>query len=252
MKKVISIALALVLTAVLLPIGVPQNANASAPNLNSASTWAREGIIEAVAKGFVPAEIQGNYTNVITRAEFCRMAIRWVEYAAGTNINAVLAAKGLSRDQNAFSDTRDSDILAAYALGITSGAGGGRFAPNGQFNREQAATMIMNTCSAIGIDVSNPPASDFTDMNTAASWAVDGINFVRANGIMSGSGNRFAPKATYTREQSITTFNNIDLVRYGIFDGDLPSEGSSGYDEYGYFDDNIDYEYYGDDPSGIV
>ena len=165
-----------------------------------------------LGKGFVPADIQSNYTNVITRQEFCRMAVKWVEYATGKSIDAVLSERGLSRDPNAFSDTNDPDILAAFALGITSGTGGGRFTPDGQFSREQAATMIMNTCKVVGANVLNPPTSNFTDLNVASSWAVDGINFVRANGIMQGTVTdppTFSPKTNYTREQSIITFNNI-------------------------------------------
>lgn len=178
--------------------------------LDSANTWAHEGITSALEKGFVPTEIQNNYTNVITRLEFCRMAVKWVEYATGKNIDTVLSEQGKSRDTNAFTDTNDPDILAAFALGITNGTGNNQFTPNGQFSREQAATMIMNTCGAIGRDVSNLPTSDFVDLGAAETWAVDGINFVQANGIMQGTGDSiFDPKATYTREQSIITFDNI-------------------------------------------
>jgi hypothetical protein len=71
--------------------------------------------------------------------------------------------------------------------------------------------MIMNTCKVIGANVDNPPLSDFTDLGSASSWARNAINFVRANGIMQGSGNdNFSPKAPYSREQSIITFNNIN------------------------------------------
>jgi hypothetical protein len=138
------------------------------------------------------------------------MAVQWVEYATGKSIDEVLAEQGKSRDPNAFTDTSDPYILAAFALGITSGVGNNRFDPSGQFSRQQAAAMIMNTCRAAGADVSNPPASGFADMGSAAIWAVDGINFVRANGIMQGTGDgNFSPGAPYTREQSIITFNNI-------------------------------------------
>jgi len=179
--------------------------------INSASKWARDGITDAITKGFVPAEIQNNYTDIITRQEFCRMAVQWVEYATGKSIDSFLSEQGVSRDPNAFIDTNDPYILAAFALGITSGVGGNLFDPIGQFSREQAATMIMNTCRAIGVNVGNPPESGFSDMGSAASWALDGINFVRANGIMQGTGdNKFSPNSTYTREQSIITLNNID------------------------------------------
>jgi len=175
------------------------------------SSWALEGTMNAVDKGFVPDEIQNNFTNVITRQEFCRMAVKWVEYATGKNIDTVMSEKSVSRNPNAFTDTSDSYILAAFALGITNGTGDNQFTPNGQLSREQAATMITNTCRAIGTYVDNPPPSGFVDLGSAASWAVNGINFVRANGIMQGTGNdNFSPSAPYTREQSIITFNNIN------------------------------------------
>jgi hypothetical protein len=184
--------------------------------LDTASGWARTGIQEAVSKGFVLADIQGSYTKVITRQEFCRMAVKWVEYATGKSIDTVLAEKGLTRRQNAFQDTTNPDILAAYALGITSGTNtptadrSGTFSPNSEFSREQAATMIRNTCRAIGMDVDNPPSSGFTDTDAMSGWAVESINFCFANGIMNGTGNdRFDPKRLFTREQSIVMFNNI-------------------------------------------
>jgi len=177
---------------------------------NTASSWAREGITEAITKGFVPPDIQDDYTAVITREEFCRMAVRWVEFAMDKSIDEVLSGQGLSRSSIFFTDTNDPDILAAFALGITSGTGNGLFSPKNQFSREQAATMIMNTARAIGADTENVPVSDFTDLATAAAWAYQGINFVRAHSIMAGTGNyNFSPKALYTREQSIVTFNNI-------------------------------------------
>jgi transglutaminase-like putative cysteine protease len=195
--------------------GVNNNAErpeASPSGLDAAAAWAREGVAGAITKGFVPADIQGDYANVITRGEFCRMAVKFVEYKTGKAIGAILQEKGLSSAPGAFSDTNDPDILAAYALGVTSGTGGGKFSPDGQFTREQAATMLMNTCKALGMDADNPPASDFTDLGSASSWAVDGINFVRAKGVMSGTSTTesvFTPKTAYTRQESIVTFDRI-------------------------------------------
>ena len=226
-KKALSLALAFIMISVILPFA--ESPALAADSVDSASTWAREGITEALSKGFIPTDIQSNYTVVITRQEFCRMAVMWVEYATGKDIDSVLTEKGLTRNQNAFSDTKDPDILAAFALGITSGTAAptsmtpGTFTPNGEFSREQAATMIMNTCKAIGADVNNPPTADFNDLNTASSWALNGVNYVRANGIMQGTSTNppmFSPKTNYTREQSIITFNNINPI--GILDSNPP------------------------------
>lgn len=182
----------------------------SVPNLNTASWWAREGIQSAFEKGFVPADIQNNYTNIITRQEFCRMLIKCMEFNLGRDIDSILYEKGVFRNPYAFTDTNDPDILAAYALGIANGTGNNMFTPNGQFTREQAATMILNAYKAADMDVSNVMSAGFADIGTASSWAVEGISFVRHFGIMQGTGNnKFDPKATYTREQSIITLDNI-------------------------------------------
>ena len=189
---------------------------ASSGSLDSAAAWAVPHIESGLAKGFIPADIQGSYGANITRGEFCRMAVKWVEYALNKPIGVIVAERGLpERAGHTFSDTADASILAAYKLGVTGGsvapADGkpGQFNPSGQITRQEAAVMITNTCKAIGANVSNPPAADFGDMSAAASWAHPGISFVRANGIMSGSGGNFNPTGLYTRQESITTFNNI-------------------------------------------
>jgi hypothetical protein len=181
-----------------------------APGLSTASDWARGHIQAAFDKGFIPSDIQGRYTSTITRGEFCRMAVKWAEYATGKSIDTILTEQGLSRSPNPFTDTNDPAILAAFALGITAGTGPATFNPNGQFTREQAATMIMNTCRAVGANVNNPPAFGFADIGRASSWAVNGINFAGTNGIMSGTGEgNFSPARSYTRQESIIAFNNI-------------------------------------------
>jgi hypothetical protein len=178
--------------------------------LDTASTWAREGLTASIAKGFVPSDLQNNYQSVITRAEFCRLAVQWVEFKTGKSIDTVMAERGVSRNPNAFTDTNDQNILAAFALGITSGIGNNQFNPNGSFTREQAAGMILNVGKVVGMTTTNIPQSGFADMGEVLPFCVDGVNFVRANGIMGGTGgNNFGPKIPYTREQSILTFNNI-------------------------------------------
>ena len=139
-----------------------------------------------------------------------------MEYALDKSVADIVTERGISeRMEHTFNDTTDSSILAAYRLGITSGSVAptadkpGQFNPNGQFTRQEAATMIMNTCKAIGADVSNPPTSDFADLDKVASWARPGVNFVRANRIMSGDGTNFNPAGLYSRQESIITFNNI-------------------------------------------
>ncbi len=184
--------------------------NKSTPDLSTADEWAHDEIISAIDKGFVPEDLLSNYTATITRAEFCRMAIMYIEYASGKTLNDLLMEKDLQIDLNAFSDTEDPDILAAYALGITTGTGDRKFNPNGQFTREAAAGMIMNVHKALGYDVSSPPPCGFADADQISVWSKAGVDYCVSAGIMSGgSGNMFSPKGAYTRQASIVTFDNM-------------------------------------------
>ncbi|MCL2157929.1 MAG: S-layer homology domain-containing protein, partial [Oscillospiraceae bacterium] len=172
----------------------------------------------ALKKGFVPSDIRGDFKAVITRAQFCRMAVMWLEYATDKKIETLLAQKSLKINPSAFSDTQDSYILAAYALGITSGtrapgtSSPGLFTPNGNFTREQAATMVLNTVRAYGANTTGFPEAKYADIDKASNWAIEGINFCYAKKIMVGTSENppmFSPQQTYTREQAIITFDNI-------------------------------------------
>jgi hypothetical protein len=191
------------------------DASVTAPNIGTASAWAVEHINAAHAKGFIPTNIQNNYTQNITRAEFAQLAVKWLEYVLDKNIGTILSERGLTIRQDAFTDTTDSAILAAFALDIINGTSpptattSGVFTSNGELTREQAATMLLRACRAAGMDVSNTASSGLGDIDSAASWAVDAVNFVFNQRIMTGSNNMFSPKGAFTREQSIITFNNI-------------------------------------------
>jgi len=189
-----------------------------APNLETASKWARIEIDSAFNRGFVPDYIQGNYTRVITRQEFCCMAVMFIEFALEKDIDTILSEQDRTCDSNAFLDTSNPYILAAFVLGITNGTRAptetqpGIFTPDGQFSRQEAATMLMRVCGVIGMKTNSPPISDFVDMNDAASWAHEGINFVYAKGIMNGTSATtptFNPKGTFTRQESIVTLNRM-------------------------------------------
>jgi len=188
-----------------------------APNLDTADTWAQAEITSAVSKGFVPTELQNNYKNVISREQFCQMAVMYLEYATGKKIDTILSGKGLTVDPDAFADTKNEYILAAYALGITNGsgkneAGADVFVPKGSITREMAATMLTRLSKVLGKDTENAADAGYTDINEASDWAVNSINFCYANSVMNGTSQtplKFSPKETYTIQQSIATFDRM-------------------------------------------
>jgi hypothetical protein len=181
-----------------------------APNLHTADNWAHDHINEAFAKGFVPSDLLNNYRNNITRAGFIRLAMSWLRYSTGMTNEELLAEHGIPDYQDiTFSDTDNANVLAAAGLGITAGIGNGLFGVEMEFDREQAAIMLMKVCQIVG--TFNEETSDFgfADLN-AAQWMPDAINFVGNNGIMAGKGEgRFAPKDSFQVQESITVFNKM-------------------------------------------
>ncbi len=198
-------------------LGFLKNAYTTAPNLDTADSWAQAEITSAVNKGFVPTELQNNYKSVISREQFCQMAVMYLEYATGKEIGTILSEKGLAIDSDAFADTKNEYILAAYALGITNGsgkneAGADVFAPKGSITREMAATMLTRLSKVLGKDTENAVDAGYTDINEASNWAVNSINFCYANSVMNGTSQtplKFSPKETYTIQQSIATFDRM-------------------------------------------
>jgi len=168
---------------------------ATTPNLTAASSWAREGISEALALDLVPQPLQNYYTNNITRAEFTAIAVLLYETITGTEITGRVT----------FNDTADINIQKAAYLGIITGTGNNNFSPNMPFNREQAAVIISRLAEAIGQPL---PTQDttFADNAEISSWAIVQVGQAQAAEIMGGVGsNRFNPQGPFTREQSIIT-----------------------------------------------
>ena len=168
------------------------------------SAWATEQISAAVEAGIVPAFLQSKYLQATTRAEFCALAVALYETATGEEISERLQ----------FNDTSDINVQKMGALGVVAGVGDGNFAPDQKLTREQAATMLSRLANAIEKPLTEQAAT-FSDNSEISSWAADAVGQMQATGIMGGVGNNtFAPKADYTREQSIATMMRLfDIVK---------------------------------------
>ena len=158
------------------------------------SYWAVEQVNVAIGKNLVPQNLQSRYTQAITRAEYCALAVALYE-----NIKSEIDGR------ITFSDTNDVNVQKAAAIGVVTGVGNNMFAPNDSLTREQAATMLSRLANALGKPLPKRAAA-FADNNSIASWAMEAVGQVQAEGIMTGVGDsRFAPQGSYTREQSILT-----------------------------------------------
>ena len=131
----------------------------------------------------------------ITREEFCELAVLLYEKVTDTAASPA--------PSNPFTDTTNSQILKAYALGITTGTSTTTFSPKTLINREQCAAMLFRAIKAIApaADYSVAGIKDFPDQKDISSWAVDATKYMSKLGIIKGdaSGN-FMPKATTTAQ----------------------------------------------------
>lgn len=169
------------------------------------SAWAEREVNESIDLSLIPADMQGDYTENITRAEFCRLTVILLEKIYETTIEDILSQRGLTTDKTVFSDTQDADILAANAMGIVYGDGKGIFNPHGEIKRGEAAAMLMRTASLTGEYPALPHV--FDDAAWFPAWARESAYTAYAYGIMVGDTtmNRFHPVSFYTRQETYAT-----------------------------------------------
>ena len=157
------------------------------------SSWAEWYVKAAITANLVPEALQSNYTQAITRAEFCALTVALYENVTDKVI----------MDRNSFDDTNDVNVEKVAAIGVVEGIGNNNFTPDDQLSREQAAVMLVRLSGVIGNSLlkQSPMFNDNADIS---SWAFEQVGQIKMAGIMSGVGNNtFAPKDPYTREQSI-------------------------------------------------
>lgn len=167
-------------------------------------SWAKDDIDKAISLKLIPEAMQNSYESNITREEFCNALIFVV-----IQKNEALADKAYAEMKPAFSDTKNANVGVLHQLGVVSGVGDGKFNPNGLITRQEAAVMLQRTAKALGSDITGI-ATNFDDKNKIASWANEGVSYVFAKDIMSGTGNnQFSPLGMYTRQQAYVTILRI-------------------------------------------
>ena len=171
--------------------------------LEGASSWAKDEVKAAIDAGLVPAELRKNYTSPVKRGQVAKLFINLLEKASGKTVYEIMAAKGTSVGDSVFTDTADTDVLAANALGIIKGTGGGRFTPDGNLKRAQITAVINRIAGVMGHSTEGY-THGFTDITDNYAWADPELGWSVYNGIILGvGGNKFNPGGDLTVEQTI-------------------------------------------------
>jgi len=193
------------------------------------SDWAKKEVGKAVEYGFVPEELQKNYTQNITRKEFCELCVAVMKVWD----NGFQYEKG----NVSFSDTDSMEVLICAEKGIVSGVGDSKFVPDAPVKRQEAAKMLYNTLNSTSVITgihSKIPADgvseccvphSFEDGGDIKSWARKEINHMYRYGVMLGdSNNNYNPDGYYTREQAIVTFLRLFKCKDNMKENPIPEK----------------------------
>lgn len=188
------------------------------------SAWAQSSVDAARAAGLVPSQVDSAFDTPITREDFCSLAA--AVYRAWDRENVLQTA---STGKVSFTDTDNADVLLCASAGVVNGVGNGKFAPDKNITRQEAASMLHRLGALnknVKNDVNDRLPHVFADGEKIRSWARSDINWVYRQGIMNGTGsNQFTPDGAYTREQSIATMLRLYDTKYA----EVPSKTAAKY-----------------------
>lgn len=184
--------------------------------LEGSSSWAKTEIEKTAACNLMLWELSDHYTEPISRREFCKLAVRLIvthkapEADSSSGYEFVLnelREETAETEEIFYSDCADAEIRLLTALNIVNGVGDGRFSPDRDITRVEAA-LILNRLAGY-LKCSTADTADslvYADRDSISSWARESVDSMSSMGIMKGtSDSLFSPKGSYTVEQAIAT-----------------------------------------------
>ena len=169
------------------------------------SAWAQSSVDAARAAGLVPSQVDSAFETPITREDFCSLAA--AVYRAWDRENVLQTA---STGKVSFTDTDNADVLLCASAGVVNGVGNGKFAPNKNITRQEAASMLHRLGALnknVKNDVNDRLPHVFADGEKIRSWARSDINSC----------------FTYTLEDGTA----LNLSRGTTYVGVIPTNGGS-------------------------
>lgn len=175
--------------------------------------WAVWYAQNAAAKSLLPYYITSHWGEYISREQFCTLICQLITVAEGyPDLETYVQKTKGAYLRNTFSDCagRDESIDMLYSLGIVNGKSDTIFDPDGMLSREEAATLITRTASALCYVGSASKNTKFQDDYKISPWAQFAVIWVSEKNIMTGTSDyTFDPSFGYTVEQAVTTITRL-------------------------------------------
>ena len=171
--------------------------------------WAAEEVARCILEGFLSERLQSGYRQNITRLDFC-------EALAGVIvIGTEFCMLDYEEIETPFTDVDSGFVTFLTELGIVRGVGEGRFNPDGEITRQEAAVMLCRAGLKSGV-TGGGTEPEFEDLALVADWALEALGYVVEKGIMKGDGVNFDPLGFYTRQQAYLTIIRLYDILPGI------------------------------------
>ena len=211
-RRIIATALLVVMLLTALPAGVPAYA-AGTP-----SAWAVPEMNDANTSGLLTPSAARDFTNTLTRDEFCELVVGMVEKTLGYPLPVPAT--------NPF--TSDTDPISIYALkawnyGIITGISNTLFAPNQKVERQQLCAMIIRAIRGLEKDLNRTLLSPgiatlpYKDAAQIRDYAIDPVKVAYSNVIMQGANDNFMPSNNITSQECVAVvircYNRIENAR---------------------------------------
>lgn len=167
------------------------------------SSWAQSDVNLALNDNLIDTALLGSdYTQNISRLQFCSVAVKLAEELTGKSITPANA--------NTFTDTNDTYALKAYASGITSGVTANTFDPNGTLTRQQMGTFLYRALryaeqnSDYSYTDYTSKLANYKDSWAVQSWATEAMAFMNALDLIKGTTDTtLEPDGICTIEQAV-------------------------------------------------
>lgn len=184
---------------------VPVASAAQVNDYNSIASYAQEAVQDLVDRGVVQGDANGNFQprKSVSRAE------------AATVLSKALGLT--TTDAIYFTDVKSGAwyydaINAAVNNGVFSGKGQGKFDPNGNLTRGEAAVILVSAFNLTG----KAPLAQFADEKSVKEWAKESLEIAVGNGVIKGENGRVKANDAITKQDFAVMYSRAEAAAEAV------------------------------------
>ncbi len=163
--------------------------------VREASGWAQDELTVAYQQGYPVDLFPDDYTEDVTRGEFCYMLALFIKNTWGIPTTPQTDRFTDLGEDPADMPNRGWYILYLNSLGIIQGTSKTTFSPDLTISREEIATLMYRTAEVFDSAPINHSLTSFSDYSSISPWGLDGLTYMNQIGVINGVGNNLISPA---------------------------------------------------------